>query len=324
MKRWVSLRWASIVLAMVLGCVMLTQMACPRREQQRVYRSVVRKLDQEPRLTVFVKETNEKKEMAMEEYITGVVAGEMRKGWPEDAYAAQAIVARTFTMDFLARGGTRRLHGTDVSTDEQEAQAYNAEAITPEIRRAVQKTKGKVMTYRGRFVRGWFSASCGGRTALAREGLAFREAEPPYMSSVSCRERKVIPEDEFFWEAGFSRTEIANAMRELGKDVGPVQRVEIAQKSRTGRAVRIRVIGQERRAEVAGGDLRMALDPQKIRSIWINSIENTDAGIRMRGQGFGHGVGLCQWGAYAMAKDGHTPVSIVKHYYPKVRIMDIW
>jgi stage II sporulation protein D len=323
MKKWVSLRFAAIVLVFIVAGMVLSQIACPGPEQ-RLFRSIVHKYRSEPRITVFIKETGEKKEMPIEEYLTGVVAGEMQKDWPIEAYAAQAIVARTFTMDFLARGGTRKLHGTDVSTDEEEAQAYNAEAITPAVRKAVNMTKGKVMSYKKRFVRGWFSASCGGRTALAKEGLAFKEKEPPYMKSVTCPCPQHMPKEELFWEAVFSPTEIATVLKQMGKDVETVQKVEISGKSRAGRAVALQITGSKGRTKVAGADLRIALDAQKMRSIWLTSLENRAEGVQMKGRGFGHGVGLCQWGAKALAEKGEDPEQIVKHYYPKVKIQDIW
>ena len=95
---------------------------------------------------MYIKEDDRKEEMPIEEYIAGVVAGEMKPNWPLEAYAAQAILARSFTMEFISRGGTRALHGTDISTDHEEAQAYNADNITPIIRRAVEMTRGEVMT----------------------------------------------------------------------------------------------------------------------------------------------------------------------------------
>ena len=96
---------------------------------------MAKKLAQEPEISVYFHETKERKTMSIEEYLLGVVAGEMRPDWPVEAYAAQAIVARTFTMDFIADGGTKEEHDTDISTDEEEAQAYNAAAITPAISR---------------------------------------------------------------------------------------------------------------------------------------------------------------------------------------------
>lgn len=290
----------------LLGVLLLTHLACLGSERQ-MFGFVARKMDREPQITVYIKETKQKKRMGLEEYLAGVVAGEMRPGWPIEAYAAQAIVARTFTMDFLARGGTRKLHGTDISTDEKEAQAYNQRAVTPLIRRAVAMTKGKVMTYKGRFVRGWFSASCGGRTALAKEGLAFKEREPAYISSVSCPEAQVIPAEEQYWEAGFSPTELAAALKKINKDVGNVQKLEVIRKSRSGRAVALHVTGAKGRTRVHGADLRMALDPTKMRSIILLAVENTPQGFRMKGRGFGHGVGLCQWGGLCLGQKRAKP-----------------
>ena len=228
-------------------------------------------------------------------------------------------------MDFIAAGETRKEHGTDISTDEVEAQAYNAEAITPAIRRAVEMTRGKVMTYRGRYVKGWFSASCGGKTALAKEGLAYKEKEPPYMRSVSCPEEKVIPKEELFWSAQFTGDEIKRALSELGKEIGTVSRMEVAARSKTShRATTLKFVGANGQAKVAGADFRIAVDPQKMRSIWLTDLNHLSGAIEMKGRGFGHGVGLCQWGSHALAKEGKSPEEIIKHYYPRVKIMDLW
>lgn len=263
--------------------------------------------------------------MPIEEYLLGVVAGEMRPDWPVEAYAAQAIVARTFTMDFIAQGGTKEQHNTDISTDEEEAQAYNADAITPEIRRAVKMTAGQVMTYRGRYVKGWFSASCGGRTALAKDGLAYKEPEPAYMRSVACPEEEVIPESELFWKEKFTPQELAAALSELGHEIGAVSRIGVVSRSKEShRARELKFTGANGEVTVPGADFRIAIGPQKMRSIWLTDIEHAADGITLSGRGFGHGVGLCQWGAHALAKAGKKPEEIVKHYYPEVKITKLW
>lgn len=300
-------------------------MGCPGSEQGGTFSNVAKKFPKEPEITVYLHKTKTKKTMPIEEYLLGVVAGEMRPDWPVEAYAAQAIVARTFTMDFIASGGTKKEHGTDISTDEVEAQAYNEEAITPEIRRAVEMTRGKVMTYRGKYVKGWFSASCGGRTALAKEGLAYRDPEPPYTRSVSCPEEKVIPKEELFWSARFTGDELKKALGELGKNIGTVTRIEVAARSKNShRATALKLVGTNGQTKVAGADLRIAVDPQKMRSLWITDLNHLPGAIEMKGRGFGHGVGLCQWGAHALAKEGKSPEEIIRHYYPSVTIMDLW
>ncbi len=299
---------------------------CPGKEGA-LFKNMVTRFGKPPTITVFIKETGEKKRMDIEEYLLGVVAGEMKPGWPMNAYAAQAIIARTFTMEFLARGGTRKLHGTDISTDEKEAQAYNAANVTPAIRKAVSMTKGLVLTYKERYIKGWYSASCGGITDYANEGLAYKGPEPPYISSVKCPEVKYIPKDELFWQATLSSAEINSALEKMNqKNIGEVKKMEIIKRNnKTQRAVKVKFIGSNGSAEVKSGDFRVNVGPEKMRSIWIsNDISNKPGAIGLKGRGFGHGVGLCQWGAYTLAKQNKTPKAIVKHYYPKAHLSKIW
>jgi stage II sporulation protein D len=306
-----------------IGCLFVMA-GCPGKEGV-LFKNMVTNFGNPPKISVFIKDSGAKKQMDIEEYLTGVVAGEMKPGWPLNAYAAQAIIARTFTMEFLARGGTRGLHGTDISTDEKEAQAYNAANITPTIRRAVAVTRGLVLTYKNRYIKGWYSASCGGMTDHAREGLAYKGPEPPYIQPVKCPEEKYIPKKELFWEAAFNETEINNALKKLNnKTIGKLKKMEIA-KWGTNRATMLRFTGDQGTVEVPGGDFRINVGPQKMRSIWlVERIENQPGYVRLKGRGFGHGVGLCQWGAFALAKENKSPKEIVKHYYPKTQIAKIW
>lgn len=312
-------------LILLLASFLLLSPGCPGKEET-LFKNMVTNFGKPPTISVYMKDTGEVKKMDIEEYLLGVVAGEMKPGWPLNAYAAQAIIARTFTMEFLSRGGTRKLHNTDISTDEKEAQAYNAANITPTIRRAVAITKGKVLTYKNRYVKGWYSASCGGISALAKEGLAYKGPEPPYMKSVKCPEDEVIPDDELYWNTTLTSAEINNALAKInGKSIGNVNKMTVSQRSKSQRATSLRFSGNTGTVTVPGADFRIAANPEKVRSIWISSqISNQPGSIGIKGRGFGHGVGLCQWGAYALAKNNKTPEQIVKHYYPKVEISKIW
>lgn len=289
-------------------------------------KSMVTRFSRPPQISVYINKTGETKQMQIEDYLAGVVAGEMKPNWPENAYAAQAIIARTFTMELLARGGTRKLHGTDISTDETEAQAYNADNITPTIRNAVRKTRGLVLTYKNRYIKGWYSASCGGLTTYAREGLGYKGQEPPYISSVKSNEEKYMPKEEFYWTTTLTSSDINAALKKMNQPaIGEVKKMEIVTRSRTHRAVKLRFIGSNGSAEVVGADFRVSVGPEKLRSIWISDkIENTPGAIKISGRGFGHGVGLSQWGAYGYAKQNWSPQRIVKHFYPKAKISKIW
>ncbi|HEX7712956.1 MAG TPA: SpoIID/LytB domain-containing protein [Bacillota bacterium] len=318
--RSLKIHWLAFIL---IGLTMSS--GCPGGEGT-YFRNMVTRFGKPPQISVYMKDTGEKRRMDLEEYLVGVVAGEMKPGWPLNAYAAQAIIARTFTMEFLGRGGTRALHGTDISTDEKEAQAYNAAAITASVRRAVQMTKGWVLTYKDRYIKGWYSASCGGLTTYAKEGLAYKEPEPAYIQSVKCPEAKVIPNSELYWQTTLTSDAVNNALRKLNqKPVGTVNKMQIVKRTSTERATLLRFSGDQGAAEVAGADFRVNYGPDKIRSIWIsNQIANHPGAITIKGRGFGHGVGLCQWGSYALAKMGRSPRAIVTHYYPKAHMSKIW
>jgi len=298
---------------------------CPGKEET-LFKNMVTRFGKPPTITVYMKETGKVKRMDIEEYLLGVVAGEMKPGWPLNAYAAQAIIARTFTMEFLSRGGTRKIHNTDISTDEKEAQAYNAANITPTIRQAVKMTKGLVLTYKNRYVKGWYSASCGGRTALAKEGLDYQGPEPPYIQSVKCPEEEHTPKDELYWQATLTSADISKALKNMNqKDIGTVKAMEIVKRSKNQRATLIKFTGDKGAVEVSGADFRVNVGPEKLRSIWISDeIKNGPGKITVKGRGFGHGVGLCQWGAYTLAKRNKSPQDIVKHYYPKAKVSKIW
>ncbi|MGD8399692.1 MAG: SpoIID/LytB domain-containing protein [Bacillota bacterium] len=317
---------------LALGLVLvgiLFNSGCPGKEGT-LFKNLVTRFGRPPEITVYMHRTNVKKRMDIEEYLAGVVAGEMKPGWPLNAYAAQAILARTFTMRYLGEGSAKEnaqdLHGADISTDEKVAQAYNAANIRPVIREAVAKTKGLVLTYGKHYIKGWYHASSGGITAYAKEGLAYKEAEPPYISSVRSPEEKYTPPEELYWQTTLTSAEINAALKKLnGKEIGTVRKLEIVKRTKTQRAVLLKFIGDQGTAQVVGADFRVSYGPEKIRSIWIsNEIVNRPGAIKIKGRGFGHGVGLSQWGAYDMAKRNWSPQKIVMHYYPKARVEKIW
>jgi len=275
---------------------------------------------EEPLLRVFIHETEETREMQFEEYIMGVVAAEMKTDWPLEALAAQAIMARTFTLETIKSRGGAPMHGTDACTAVEHFQAYDAQAINERVREAVEMTRGEVVTHGDDYIKAWFSAYAGEKTALAKEGLVFREEEPPYIVSVDNPGAKYAPPEDKDWTASFSKDEIRVALAELDGEAGPVEDVTIAQKGPTGRAVTIKVDD----VEVAGADFRVALGSTKMKSILLQDISLAGDEVIFKGQGYGHGVGMCQWGAYGLAKEGQKPEKIVEYYFKDVKLKKLW
>ncbi|NMB12328.1 MAG: SpoIID/LytB domain-containing protein [Firmicutes bacterium] len=308
---------AAIALIVVAGLSLLLGWPGPKQGS-------VRKFAREPTLSVYIKETGEKKDMPIEEYIAGVVAGEMKPNWPLEAYAAQAILARSFTMEFISRGGTRAKHGTDISTDHEEAQAYNADNITPIITRAVEMTRGEVMTYKDQYIRAWFHSYSGGHTTTAKEGLNFKEEEPPYIRSVKIKDNRYAPADVKEWHATFPLTKVQKALATMHVDVGDIQEMKIEKKGKTGRATELRVKGTKGSEIVSASDFRVALDAMTMKSTWLSQFQIQGNNLTMTGKGFGHGVGLSQWDAHMLAKEGKQPQEIVRFFFKNIDIKKLW
>lgn len=275
----------------------------------------------EPELRVFFAGENQVRTMKIEEYLQGVVAAEMDPDWPREALAAQAIVARTFTLQKIAADGGVPRRGAHASTDIKEFQAYDAARINDNVRQAVEATRGQVAAYGGRFIRGWFHAYAGPRTALAREGLEYRGPNPPYIQIVESPVGGVIPPEERYWQASFPLARVREVVRQVtGRDPGRITRVEIDKQGPSGRVTRFRV----NRAKISGPQLRLGLGSTEMRSTFVDSISLAGDSLVMRGSGYGHGVGMCQWGARALAEQGKSAADIVRYYYRNIEIAKLW
>ena len=286
--------------------------------------NIAREIDEEPEITVYFHETKDKQTMKLEEYLMGVVAGEMFPDWPIEAYAAQAIFSRSFTMAFIAEGGLKDKYGTDISTNIEEAQAYNSDAVTPEIRQAVEMTKGEVMTYDNRYVKGWFHAYSGGMTTSAKEGLNYQEPEPPYIKSVDFGDNEYAPDDVTHWQVDYDADELQQLLATAGIDVGELKNLEVTGKGKTNRITEIKISGTEGIKTMHGADFRIAVDSTRMRSTLVSKWEFADGVLHIEGRGYGHGVGLSQWDAYKMAKEGKSPQEIATSFFNKVEIKKLY
>ena len=286
--------------------------------------NIAREIDEEPEITVYFHETKDKQTMKLEEYLMGVVAGEMFPDWPIEAYAAQAIFSRSFTMAFIAEGGLKDKYGTDISTNIEEAQAYNSDAVTPEIRQAVEMTKGEVMTYDNRYVKGWFHAYSGGMTTSAKEGLNYQEPEPPYIKSVDFGDNEYAPDDVTHWQVDYDADELQQLLATAGIDVGELKNLEVTGKGKTNRITEIKISGTEGIKTMHGADFRIAVDSTRMRSTLVSKWEFADGVLHIEGCGYGHGVGLSQWDAYKMAKEGKSPQEIATSFFNNVEIKKLY
>lgn len=270
---------------------------------------------QPPLLSVHIVGENAVARMDIETYVAGVVAGEMPNSWPLEALKAQAILARTFVLKFVTEKDSR-YPGADISTDIAEAQAYNAEAVNERVLRAVQETAGCILlTEEGTLPYTWFHSHSGGMTETARAGIDWQGKEPAYIRATDGMESDSAP-----WSAHFTAAEFITACRNAGAKVSTCDSVRIGQKGGSGRAVTLLVDG----VTVNAARLRISLGSSKMRSTLLTSLTLEDGIIHMSGLGYGHGVGLSQWGARALAEQGWPAEKIALHYYKGLRLVKAW
>lgn len=272
----------------------------------------------------------------LEPYLAGVVGAEMPSYWEMEALKAQTIAARTYCLYTKNRFGATR--AWDV-TSTQASQVYRGiEAESARVWEAVTTTNGQILTASDgstgpvELFPAYFSAICGGHTEDCRH--VFGEAFGP-LQSVPCPYCKDAARlGLFFWPmAQFDRQMVTRqlaARYATLEALGEIKDIVVLDKSDYGafsRMTRIRLIGVTGKTDtLRGEDLRLALDPtgRKIRSTICQIVPWGDGWAFLSGRGWGHGVGLCQYGAEGMARRGRTAEAILQHYYPGSAIENIY
>ena len=290
--------------------------------RERCYRGVVRISPTAERMLRVINV------LPMESYLAGVLANELIKSWHTEAYKAQCIAARTFA---LQERNSRTRYDFDVY-DTTQSQVYGgAGTETDKAWEAVRDTWGIVATMKnpgpgGKTVllKTYYHSTCGGDTVPA--GVVFGGQTPkPLSGGTKCTYCRNSP--KFHWpEVVISKKDLTDALARGGgalARLGRVQQVEVAERvSDGGRAKSIRVIGSSGLSLlVSAGHWRILAGPRRIPSTWFDIEDRGDSISLVNGRGYGHGVGLCQWGAEYLARHGQKGEQILRYYYPGVELV---
>lgn len=271
----------------------------------------------EPKIRVYNTTTKTTSEMELEKYVAGVVAGEVYNTWNDEALKVQSILARTYALKF-AETNADDYKARGISTSIADAQSYDESTINDKILAAVEATKGQVITYENRLINAYFHSNSGGHTATAKVGLSSEE-EPEYIKSVESPETNANSKN-FQWSATFTKSEILNALSKMGISVATLSTAKLGEKSQSGHYSTLVLGGKE----VSANTLRSNLGTTKMRSTKLTSLTvNTDS-ITIKGLGYGHGVGVSQWGAQILAEQGKTYREILDYYYNNIAITTLY
>jgi stage II sporulation protein D len=266
----------------------------------------------------------------MEAYLPGVVAGELFDHWRLQTRAAQAVAARSFAASEQAQVGTRRAY--DV-TNTPHSQVYRGLVDHKETLEAVEMTRGIMLAYEGRLVSGYYSSCCGGLAASAVDAIGHNPINdtPPLAGRPGvdvCTDTKIarwtierplemLTRRLAAWGDHRRRSQLA--------DLQEVAAVEVCQRNAHGRPIRYAVTGTSgQRVELSDHHLRTATNfaggglPAPKRPLWSSFVTVTirDSTAVFDGHGYGHGVGMCQYGAETLARSGKDYEEILAWYYP--------
>ncbi|MFW6189214.1 MAG: SpoIID/LytB domain-containing protein [Planctomycetota bacterium] len=239
-----------------------------------------------------------------EDYLRSVVGSEMYASWPLNALMAQAVAARTYMLYTASTRGF--LNKLDLAY-----RGVAGEHRDPTL--AVGLTRGIVMTYNGRLFSAYFHSTCGGHTASAKK--VFGVAPLPPLTGVACRWCTDSPHYE--WRVELSAGQIAESLRDWA--VHEVESVEPEGAGPDGYARTVVVNGQTR---IPANDFRLAVGAGKLKSTRFLVVP-LEEGFLFSGRGYGHGVGLCQWGAHGLAREGRGWQGILEHYYPGAELQEV-
>jgi stage II sporulation protein D len=251
----------------------------------------------------------------IESYLYGVIPKEMSPQWPLEALKAQSVAARSFAL-YQKRINKNRAYDVAASTGSQVYGGYSVES--PPANRAVDETKGIVMMHKGQPALAYFHANSGG---ITEEASNVWTAEVPYLKSVEDAPSTRAP--NMAWSASLDVNTIKRSLLRHGIKLSAVTGIRAVKNSPSGRVTKIGIYTPEGEIVLDGNDFRLKVDPSIIKSTLFNILPRDDGeeNVRFEGRGFGHGVGMSQWGALVMAREGCSYREILSHYYRGVEIL---
>lgn len=257
-------------------------------------------------ISLYITETEEVKEIPLEEYIAQVVYAEMPSSFEKEALKAQAVAARSYTYKKLKHPTHNEV---DLCTNEGHCQAWKVNDNSVEYKKvleAVKETAGIVATYNNEIINAVYHASSGGFTENA---VNVWSGEQDYLVSVeSPNEEKIM--NNYETEVIIGKTEFLNKL-----NLKKLEKIKILSRTEGNRVKEISISNKI----YTGNEIRKIFN---LRSSNFK-IESKNNQIKFVVKGYGHGVGLSQWGAQAMALEGKTYEEIIKHYYQGVKIKNL-
>ena len=247
-------------------------------------------------------------ELPLEEYVGGVLRAEANEKWPLEMLRAQAVVSRTYAAYHRMLGAGRPYH--IVASTAHQQYAGRVPAASP-VWGAVRDTAGQVLLWEGEVFPAFYHTESGGYTEDPR--MIFAARNMPALKPVRCDFSAGSP--HFYWSLDVRLADLTETLRRNDVNVGAVTAIEIAERTPSLRAATVMVQGQNNSARLRGNDFRRMLGYDTLKST-LFAVAVDGEWAHFSGRGYGHGAGMCQWGAKGMAEQGYSAREILEFFYP--------
>ena len=246
-------------------------------------------------------------EVPLESYLQGTLGAEMYASWSSAALQAQAVASRTYALRHMRERNGQIWH-VRAGTQSQVYGGVSAESDA--VRRAVRATEGEILVHGGEPILAAFHSSSGGQTASSKEVWGTAKA---YLVSAAVEDDWESP--DAYWRAEVSRGTLGRAVASVDREIGPIHDAAVLERTSSGRVARLRLTGDRGAVTLSGTELRRALGETTLKST-LFEVKGSHDGFVFVGSGSGHGVGMSQWGARAMALRGDSYRDILRAFYP--------
>jgi stage II sporulation protein D len=247
-------------------------------------------------------------ELPLEDYVVGVVRAEASEKWPLEMLRAQATVARTYAAYHRVLAAAKPFHILASTAHQQYAGRVPA---TSPIWAAVRDTAGQVLLWEGDVFPAFYHTESGGYTEDPRTVFAARNM--PGLKPVRCEFSTGSP--HFYWSLDVRLSDLTDTLRRHGVQIATVAAIEVTERTPSLRAAMVTVRGGGASVPLRGNDFRRMIGYDSFKStLFAVAIDGEWA--RFSGRGYGHGVGMCQWGAKGMAEQGYAARQILEFFYP--------
>jgi stage II sporulation protein D len=248
-----------------------------------------------------------------DEYLEGVMSGEMPAGWPMEALKAQAVAARSYTLSQM-HARQREIYQLEGSILDQAFSISTTDTQREKIRRAIAATENMVLFKGNEILKAYYHSDCGGQTEDPEHiwGEGDRKKFAQGVKDPNCA---FNPNSKWNLEVTFEELKAFSDFKALKN----IKDVKVVSRTPSQRADLIAFNDGDNEVVVTGNDLRKILGYGKLKSTLFSMVKK-EKSLVFIGRGFGHGSGLCQFGAKYLAEQGASVREILKHYYPTARL----